>query len=95
MESLRTVQDDVSAVQEFMSRVRILCARLMANPFNTAAAEALLDLLLDDAPIADLALERVLQTLIYQPVPNGTDILGALGGHSTTLNNVQFVSAAA
>ena len=63
METLGTVQDDVSAVRDFASRVRALCAQLTANPFNTPAAEKLLDLLLEDAPAVDLAFERVLRSV--------------------------------
>ena len=37
MEILGTVQDDVSAVRDFASQVRALCAQLTANPFNTPA----------------------------------------------------------
>lgn len=85
-------------VQDFMSQVRILCARLMANPFNTPVAETLLDLLLDDAPAADLALERVHHTVIYGPLPNGsngTEVLNALTGHRTASNAAQAVGTAA
>lgn len=63
--------DDVGAVQDFVSQVRQLCARLAANPFNTAAAEAMLDVLLDHAPAADLALARVLEAMIDGAAPNG------------------------
>ena len=81
MEILGTVQDDVSAVQDFASQVRALCAQLMANPFNTPAAEELLDLLLEDAPATDLALERVLQTVIDgAPASNGAQLLDMLVG---------------
>ena len=80
METLRTVQDDVNVVRDFTSQVRALCAQLMANPFNTPAAEQLLDLLLDDAPATDLALERILQTVIDGPVANGVQLLDMLVG---------------
>lgn len=80
METLRTVQDDVNVVRDFTSQVRALCAQLMANPFNTPAAEELLDLLLDDAPATDLALERILQTVIDGPVANGVQLLDMLVG---------------
>ena len=80
METLRTVQDDVSAVRDFTSQVRALCAQLMANPFNTPAAEELLDLLLDDAAATDLALERILQTVIDEPASNGIPLLDMLIG---------------
>ncbi|MFA5607200.1 MAG: hypothetical protein WDA07_08435 [Leucobacter sp.] len=80
METLRTVQDDVSAVRGFTSQVRALCAQLIANPFNTPAAEELLDLLLEDAPTADLALGRVLQAVIDGPVSNGVQLLDMLVG---------------
>lgn len=74
------VADDVNAVQDFVSQVRELCARLTANPFNTAAAEAMLDVLLDRAPTADLALQRVLEAIIAGPAPNGVaEILGLRG----------------
>ena len=79
METLRTVQDDVSAVRDFTSQVRALCAQLMANPFNTPA-EVLLDLLLEDAPATDLALERVLQAVIDGPASNGVPLLDMLVG---------------
>ncbi len=80
METLRTVQDDVTAVQDFTSQVRALCAQLMANPFNTPAAEKLLDLLLDDAPATDLALERILQAVTDGPASNGVPLLDMLAG---------------
>lgn len=80
METLRMVQDDVSAVREFTSQVRALCAQLMANPFNTPAAEELLDLLLEDAPATDLALERVLQAVIDGPASNSAPLLDMLVG---------------
>lgn len=67
MQSLGTVGGDVAAVEVFVSQVRVLCARLTANPFNTAAAEALLDLLLEGAPAADMALARVLDDLVGGP----------------------------
>lgn len=74
------VADDVNAVQDFVSQVRELCARLTANPVNTAAAEAMLDVLLDRAPTADLALQRVLEGIIAGPAPNGVaEILGRRG----------------
>ena len=57
-----------------------MCALLTANPFNTAAAEAMLDVLLDCAPAADLALERVLKAVIDGTVSNGVaEILGPEG----------------
>lgn len=80
METLRTVQDDVSAVRGFTSQVRALCAQLIANPFNTPAAEELLDLLLEDAPATDLAFERVLQAVIDGPAANGVQLLDMLVG---------------
>lgn len=80
METLRTVRDDVSAVRGFTSQVRALCAQLIANPFNTPAAEELLDLLLEDAPATDLALERVLQAVIDGPAANGVQLLDMLVG---------------
>lgn len=80
METLRTVQDDVSALRDFTSQVRALCAKLMANPFNTPAAEELLDLLLEDAPATDLALERVLEAVIDGPASNGVQLLDMLVG---------------
>ncbi len=79
METLQTVQDDVSAVRDFTSQVRALCAQLIANPFNTPAAEELLDLL-EDAPATDLALERVLQAVIDGPAANGVQLLDMLVG---------------
>jgi len=97
METLRTVQDDVSAVRDFTSQVRALCAQLMANPFNTPAAEELLDLLLEDAPATDLALERVLQAVIDGPVTNGVQLLDMLVGRCryATPNAPLVVGAAA
>lgn len=73
------VQDDVSVVQDFTSQVRALCTRLMANPFNTPAAEMLLDLL-EDAPAVDLALERIMQVVVYEPGSNGVQLLDVLVG---------------
>ena len=80
METRRTVQDDMSAVRDFTSQVRALCAQLMANPFNTPAAEELLDLLSEDAPATDLALERILQAVIDGPASNGVQLLEMLFG---------------
>lgn len=70
----------MSAVRDFTSQVRALCAQLMANPFNTTAAEVLLDLLLDDAPATDLALARILQAVIDGPASNGVPLLDMLVG---------------
>ncbi|MGF2952118.1 hypothetical protein ACOJVP_07195 [Mycobacterium sp. THU-M116] len=82
-------------VHDFASQVRALCTRLIANPFNTPAAEMLLDLL-EDAPTADLALERVMQVVVYEPVPNGVQLLDALvGGRRYTAPNTAFVAGAA
>jgi hypothetical protein len=75
-----SARNDVTAVQDFMVQVSLFCARLMANPFDTPAAEALLDLLLDEAPAVDLALERVMHEVISGPLSNGTEILNALSG---------------
>lgn len=80
METLRTVQDDMRVVRDFTSQVRALCAQLIANPFNTPAAEDLLDLLSEDAPATDLALERVLQAVIDGPASNGVQLLDMLVG---------------
>lgn len=80
METLRTVQDDVSAVRDFTAQVRALCAQLIANPFNTLAAEELLDLLMEDAPAVDLALGRLLQAVIDGPASNGLPLLDMLVG---------------
>ena len=80
METPGTVQDDVSAVRDFTSQVRALCVQLIANPFNTPAAEELLDLLLEDAPATDLALERVLQAVIDGPASNSAPLLDMLVG---------------
>ncbi|SUE32763.1 Uncharacterised protein [Mycolicibacterium gilvum] len=70
----------MSALRDFTSQVRALCAKLMANPFNTPAAEELLDLLLEDAPATDLALERVLEAVIDGPASNGVQLLDMLVG---------------
>lgn len=81
METLRTVQDDVRVVRDFTSQVRALCAQLTANPFNTLAAEELLDLLSEEAPATDLALERVLRAVIDgPPASNGVPLLDMLVG---------------
>ena len=96
METLRTVQDDVSAVRDFTSQVRALCAQLMANPFNTPAAEKLLDLLLEDAPATALALERVLQAVIDGPTPNGVHLFDMfVGGSRYAAPNAPLVVGAA
>lgn len=80
MQCVEAVGDDVAAVQEFVSQMRELCARLTANPFNTPAAEALLDLLLDVAPAADLALVRVMEAVIGgSALPNEPDVLDIFG----------------
>ena len=84
METLGTVQDDVSAVRDFASQVRALCAQLTANPFNTPAAEKLLDLLLEDAPAGELASHRVLRAVIYEPASTGAPMLDMLGGPRCT-----------
>ena len=44
MQEIGVVAEDVTAVRDFVSQVRLLCVRLAANPFNTAAGEALLEL---------------------------------------------------
>lgn len=95
METLGIAQNDMSMVQDFASQVRALCARLAANPFNTPAAEALLDLLLQDAPAVDLALERVMQAVVNESVSGGTQILDVLGGRRDTAPNARFVVGAA
>lgn len=59
-------------------------AQLTANPFNTPAAEKLLDLLLEEAPAVDLAFERVLRSVIYEPASTGAPILDMLGGSRCT-----------
>lgn len=87
-----TVRQDVDAVQDFMSQVRTLCSRLLANPFNTPAAEALIDLLTDQAPTADLALERVLQSVIRKPTTASGAVLDQLLGAPPS---IQMVSTAA
>jgi hypothetical protein len=95
METLGTVQDDVSAVRDFASQVRALCAQLTANPFNTPAAEKLLGLLLEDAPAVDLAFARVLRSVIYGPASTGAPILDMLGGPRCTAPNAALVVGAA
>jgi hypothetical protein len=78
---METVQhDDVRDVQAFVVQVRTLCGQLLANPFDTEAAEALLDVLLDRAPAADEALGRVLQAVVDGSVAGGAAVLGALAG---------------
>ena len=95
METPGTVQDDVSAVRDFASQVRALCAQMAANPFNTPAAEKLLDLLLEDAPAVDLAFERVLGSVIHGPASTGAPILDMLGGPRCTASNAARVVGAA
>lgn len=56
----------------------MLCASLTANPFNTAAAEALLDLLLEGAPAADACLARTLEAVVGGALANGTEVFHAL-----------------
>jgi len=67
-------------VASALSRVRVLSGRLLANPFDTPAAEALLDVLLDQAPVADLALARVLTEVVCGPLSGGSEILAVLAG---------------
>lgn len=88
-------QDDVSLVQDFVSQMRTLCARLTANPFNTPAAEALLDLLMDHAPAADVALDRLMSTVVHGPPSNGAEPLQALTGHRHPAVNTTVVGTAA
>ncbi|MFV9633939.1 hypothetical protein [Mycobacterium neumannii] len=90
MKTLGTVQDDVSAVRDFVSQIRALCAQLIANPFNTPAAEQLLDLLLEDAPTTEHALERLLQSLINGRASNGTQLFDVLGGRRYPAPNAAF-----
>ena len=54
------------------------------DPFNTPAAEKLLDLLLEDAPAVDLAFQRVLRSVIHEPASTGAPILDMLGGPRCT-----------
>lgn len=94
-DALHAYQDDVSLVQDFMSQMRTLCAQLTANPFNTPAAEALLDLLLDHAPAADVALDRLMSTVVHGPPSSGAEPLKALTGHRHAAVNTAVVGTAA
>ena len=95
MRPVITAQDDVNTLCDFAIQVRTLCAQLVANPFNTPAAEELLDLLIEDAPTADLALARVLQTVICGPASSGTHVLGAIAqcGRAPTATPVVCTAA--
>lgn len=57
--------------------------------------EKLLDLLLEDAPAVDLAFERVLRSVIYEPASIGSPILDMLGGPRCTAPNAALVVGAA
>jgi hypothetical protein len=50
---------DVATVVDFVAQVRVNCRTLVANPFNARAGEALADLMLEAAPLADEALARI------------------------------------
>ncbi|MCP9276577.1 MULTISPECIES: hypothetical protein [Mycolicibacterium] len=90
-----TAQDDVNTLCDFAIQVRTLCAQLVDNPFNTPAAEELLDVLIDDAAAADLALARVLRTVICKPASSGTHILRAIAQCCCTPKATPVVCAAA
>jgi hypothetical protein len=55
----RRVAVDFAVVQQFMHRVRTVCAELHAEPFNTGARAELLALLVDAAPYVDDAALRL------------------------------------
>ena len=95
MRSVMTARDDVNALCTFAIQVRTLCARLVDNPFNTPAAEELLDLLIEDAPAADLALARVLHTVICGPASSGTHILNTIAQCCCTPKAMPVACAAA
>lgn len=95
MRPVTTTQDDVDTVCDFAIQVRTLCAQLVDNPFNTPAAEELLDLLTDAAPAADLALARVMHTVICGPASSGTHILRGIAQCRRTPKAPPIVCAAA
>jgi len=80
---------------DFAIQIRTLCAQLVDNPFNTPAAEELLDVLIEAAPSADLALARVLHTVIGGPVSSGTHILRAIAQGCCAPTATPVVCAAA
>jgi len=53
------MEKDLATVVEFVSRVRVNCRTLVTNPFNVTAGEALADLMLEVAPLAEEALARI------------------------------------
>lgn len=53
------MEKDLAMVVGFVAQVRLNCRTLFANPFNAAAGEALADLMLEVAPLADEALDRI------------------------------------
>lgn len=53
------MESDLATVVGFVAQVRLNCRTLLANPFNAAAGEALADLMVELAPLADEALGRV------------------------------------
>jgi len=53
------MENDLATVVAFVAQVRSNCRTLLANPFNAVAGEALADLMLELAPLADEALGRI------------------------------------
>lgn len=45
------MEKDLATVVEFVARVRVNCRTLVTNPFNVTAGEALVDLMLEVAPL--------------------------------------------
>lgn len=95
MRPIPTAQDDVKTLCDFAIQVRTLCAQLVDNPFNTPAAEELLDVLIEAAPAADLALARVMHTVICGPVSSGTHVLRAIAQCGRAPKATPVVCAAA
>lgn len=60
------MENDLATVVAFVAQVRSNCRTLLANPFNAAAGEALADLMLDIAPLADEALDRITAAAVDQ-----------------------------
>lgn len=54
----------MASVVTFVAQVRLNCRTLLANPFNAAAGEALADLMLELAPMADEALGRITAAVV-------------------------------
>ncbi len=70
------MEKDLATVKGFVAQVRVNCRTLVANPFNVTAGEALADLMLEAAPLADQALARITAAAVEQPAGATTLVEG-------------------